>query len=72
MTTKPVRPAVVVTRRDAIATITLDRPDKRNALAHDVSAHRWVEIAQVVANHDTDRSIRSKSTKYCSMWARAV
>jgi len=47
------RPAVVVTRRDAITTLTLDRPEKRNALSLDVMGEITAALQEIAAS-DTD------------------
>jgi len=50
VTAKPTRPAVVVTRRDAIATLTLDRPEKRNALSLDVMLEITAALHDIAAS----------------------
>lgn len=46
----PTGPAVLVTRRDAIATLTLDRPDKRNALSLDVMLEITAALRGIAAS----------------------
>ena len=50
VTASPSRPAVVVTRRDAIATLTLDRPEKRNALSLDVMLEITAALREIAAS----------------------
>lgn len=50
MTTSPSRPAVIVSRRDAIATLTLDRPEKRNALSLDVMLEITAALRSIAAS----------------------
>lgn len=46
---------VMLERRDAVATITLNRPSARNAFGWD----SWVQLEQAVRDADGDRSIRA-------------
>lgn len=50
VTDSAARPAVVVTRRDSIATLTLDRPEKRNALSLDVLLEITAALQKIAAS----------------------